>query len=171
MGDATSSLQYQVKIEKPASLILQLLEMRMCRKKQHEPKNKFYSFFRLTAKLQTLILNADYSRKYLSVAFENKTLSDDVKSLTIITLTCWASGNLNRSECCTFGDYATAQHGCNQGVRAAQSSQTPQISTHSCLGSSHRTICVCGLLNVLDPDLSWWQRTFVLAWTLMWWTV
>lgn len=66
-GDATSSLQYRAKTEKLAGMVLQLLEMRVCRKKQHEHKNKFYYFCHCKP-----IFNADYSRKYLSVASENR---------------------------------------------------------------------------------------------------
>lgn len=133
--------------------VLQLLEMEGVQKEATMSARTSFIIFVTASRL----FNADYSRKYLSVASEEQTPPADVESSTVIALTCWASGNLNRSECCTFGDYA--QHGCNQEVRAAQSSQTPRTSTHSCLRSSHTTICVCALFfKFLDLDWSWWQR-------------
>lgn len=74
MGEATSSLQHRAKTERPASMVSQLLawfhscwKWGVCRKKRHEPKNKFDYFCHCEP-----IFNADYSRKYLSVASENR---------------------------------------------------------------------------------------------------
>lgn len=103
-------------------------------------KTWFVCFF---SKLKTLILNADYYRNspwaifWYCQCFANKESDCNHVHLLIV-------GDSNRSKCRTLSDYSAAQHGGNQELRPAQSSQTTNTSmqTRVVVAAARRSLCL-----------------------------
>lgn len=100
-----------------------------------------------------------------------QTPSDDVECSTIIALTCWASGNLNRSECCTFWWLRCGSAWLQSGGQGSTIfTNTTKINTQLPREQPHNHLCLWSFSS-FRSGFELVAKTFVLVWTLTWWTV